>query len=475
MTDVLTPDLCVIGGGAAGLAAAAVGAAFGISVVLVEERRLGGECLHTGCVPSKALIAAARSAHAVQTASRFGIRAEPPDIDFSAVMEHVRAVVSVVGRSDTAERFGGLGVKVISGRARFTGPRVVAAAGKEIRARRTVIATGSRPFVPPIPNLETVPFLTNETVFGLARRPGHLIVIGGGATGLELGQAFWRLGSRVTVLDAGDALAGADPELTALLVESLREEGVVIRDNVRIARAARRGRAGVRITLEGAGEPVPIDGTHLLIATGRRANLDDLGLAEARIVAEEDGIAVDDRLRTSNRRVYAIGDVVKGSRSTHSAADQAARVMRSTLFRFGGRRRAEHIPFALFTDPELAQIGLSESDARRRFRGVQVLRWPLSENDRARTDRCTRGMVKVVATRRGAILGVSILGQQAGELIAPWSLALSQHLSVRDVLSAVLPYPTLSEAGKRAAMEFYVPKLASPLMKRVIGLLRAFG
>lgn len=475
MSTVLTPDICVIGGGAAGLTVAAAAASFGVSTVLIEKDRLGGECLHSGCVPSKALIAAAARAHDVRTASRFGVMAAEPEIDFTAVMTHVREVIATVGRNDTAERFGGLGVTVLHGAARFSGPRTVVVGESEIRARRFLVATGSRPLIPPIPNLETVPYLTNETIFGLVRRPTHLMVVGAGPTGLELAQAFRRLGSEVSVLEAGSAIASADREMAALLLESLRSEGIAIRENARIARVARRGRSGIRLTLDEPGGPAQLDGTQLLIAAGRRPNVEDLGLADARVTVGPAGIAVDSRMRTSNRRIYAIGDVVNGPHSTHLAGEQAAHVVRGILFRLGGRQRLERVPSAIFTDPEFARVGWTEAEARQRVRGVQVMRWPFSENDRAQTGRRTRGCVKLVSDRRGRILGAEILGDEAGELIALWSLAVTHGLTLRSVVSTVMPYPTLSESGRRAALAFYAAKLRSPWVRRLIRFLRIFG
>jgi len=471
----LTPDICVIGAGSAGLTIAAAAAAFGVSVVLIEKNRMGGECLNTGCVPSKALIAAASRAEAVRQAGRFGIVVDEPQTDFAAVMAHVNDVIAAIAPNDSEDRFTGLGVTVIRGHARFKDRQTVSVADVEIRARRFVVATGSRPAVPPIPNIETVPHLTNETIFGLQRRPNHLIVIGGGPVGLELAQAFRRLGSEVTVLEAARPLARDDPELSALLVESLRREGVDIREGANVVRVARRGRSGVRLTLEHGGEETHVDGTHLLVAAGRRADLDELGLEQAGIEFDPDGIKVNDRLRTRNRRVYAIGDAAGGPRLTHWASYQAGLVVRSILFRFGGRLRPEILPWATFTDPELAHVGLSEEEARRRHGAITILRWPFSENDRAQTERSTRGFVKVIATRRGRIVGADILGRDAGELIAPYVLAVSGGMSVKRFVDGVFPYPTRSEAARRAAIGFYTPKLGSPWVNRLIRLMRKLG
>jgi pyruvate/2-oxoglutarate dehydrogenase complex dihydrolipoamide dehydrogenase (E3) component len=474
--ELLAPDICVIGAGSAGLTVAAAAAAFGVSVVLVEKARMGGDCLNTGCVPSKALIAAARHAEMIRQADRFGVQAGEPDIDFAAVMAHVRETIEAIAPNDSVERFTGLGVIVLKGEARFKDRRTVVVGATEIAARRFVIATGSRPALPPIGNLEAVPYLTNETVFDLKRRPSQLIVVGAGPIGLEMAQAFSRLGSEVTVLEAGTALAHDDRELTALLLETLRAEGIDIREGVNAVRVARRGRSGIRVTVETGGETSYVDGSHLLIAAGRKADVEGLGLEEAGIAFDQRGIRINARLRTRNRRVYAIGDAVSGNpQFTHWAGYQAGLVVRSALFRFGGKLQPDILPWVTFTEPELAHVGLSEAEARRRHKTIRILRWPFSENDRAQTERATRGFVKIIATSRGRIVGADILGREAGELIAPLALAVAGGMNVKSLATAVFPYPTRAEATRRAAVGFYAAKLDSPWLKRIIGLLRKLG
>jgi pyruvate/2-oxoglutarate dehydrogenase complex dihydrolipoamide dehydrogenase (E3) component len=475
MSEVLTPDICVIGAGAAGLTMAAAAAAFGASVVLVEKDRMGGDCLNTGCVPSKALLAAAKRVQAIRGAHGFGIEASEPVVDFAAVRNHVRQAIAAIEPNDSAERFTGLGVAVIRGTARFKDKQTIVVGTTDIRARRYVLATGSRPAVPPIPNLDAVPYLTNETIFDLPRRPGHLIIVGGGPVGLEMAQAFRRLGSEVTVLEAGKAVAKDDPELAALLLEDLRSEGIAIREGAEVTRVARRGRTGVRVTFSHSEAGDHVDGTHVLLAAGRRPDLDGLGLAEAGIAHDQRGIDVNARLRTTNPRVYAIGDATGGPQLTHWASYQAGLVVRSILFRFGGKVRQDILPWVTFTDPELAHVGLTEAEARRRHKHVQVLRWPFSENDRAQAERATRGLVKVLVTKRGKVVGVDILGHNAGELIAPWAVAIAARLSVKHFAAAVFPYPTVSEAAKRAAIAFYTPKLQSRPVRWALRFARLLG
>lgn len=475
MVERLTPDICVIGAGSGGLSVAAAAAAFGVEVVLIEQARMGGECLNSGCVPSKALIAAARHAHLANASEPFGVSVQGVDVAFAKVRDHVRGVIAAIAPNDSKERFGGLGVRVIDGTARFKDARTVAVGEDiEVRARRFVIATGSLPSLPAIDGLDQTPHLTNETIFDLAACPRHLIVIGAGPVGLELAQAFRRLGAAVTVLEAATPLAADDPECAAVVLDRLTREGVVIRSGITIAGVKRDG-FKVRVTLSGPDGEQTVEGSDLLVAAGRKPNVDGLDLASARIRHEPRGITVDRRLRTSNRKVYAVGDVAGGPRFTHVANYQAGLVVRNALFRLPARVNPDAIPWVTFTDPELAHVGLDERRARERYHVVRVLRWPFAENDRAQTERATVGHIKVVTTRRGRVLGATIVGAQAGELIAPWTLAVGQRMNIRAMASVILPYPTLAEAGKRAAMTYFYPSLTTPFVRRIIALMRRFG
>ncbi len=475
MAKPLRPDICVIGAGSGGLTVAAAAAAFGVSVVLVEKGRMGGDCLNYGCVPSKALIAAGRRAQAMREAAPFGVEPVEPDIEFRKVHRHVKQVIAEIAPNDSAERFRAMGVRVIEAEARFTGKRTVVAGDQEIRARRFVIATGSSPAVPPIPGLDEVGFLTNETVFELTRRPSHLVIVGGGPVGMELAQAHRRLGSQVTVIEAAAVLGHEDPELARVVASRLREEGVTIREHTTVSRVERHGRYGVRLHLEHADGASTVEGSHLLVATGRRPNVDGLGLEAAKIAFGDNGIKVSSKLRTTNRRVYAIGDVAGGPQFTHVANYQAGLVVRSILFRLPARQDTAHLPRAMFTDPEIAQVGQTEAEARRRHGTVRVLRWPYAENDRAVAERTTSGFVKMVTDRKGRILGVGIVGKDAAEMINFWSLALTQGLTTRDVATHVAPYPTLTEIGKRAAISYFSESTRRPAVRRLIRLLRLFG
>lgn len=457
-------DIAVIGAGSGGLTVAAAAAQFGQKVVLFEKGEMGGDCLNFGCVPSKALLAAAKHAQAMRSAARFGIAAGEPDVDFPAVMGHVRRAIAAIAPNDSQQRFEGLGVTVVRAAARFTGPTTLEAAGERFTARRLVIATGSRPAVPPIPGLAEVPFLTNETLFANDVLPAHLVIIGGGPIGLEMAQAHRRLGARVTVIEAATPLAQDDPELAAVVLQRLRAEGVEVLAATTVARVSRHDHG---ITVEAGGARVT--GSHLLLATGRRPNVEALGLEAAGIAFTPKGITIDTGLRTSNRRAYAIGDVA-GGRFTHEAGYQAGIVIRNALFGLPAKAGAM-IPHVTYTDPELAQAGLTEAQARAiHGDAIRVLRWPFRENDRAQAEGTVEGLVKLVTTGRGRILGAGIAGPLAGELIQPWVLAIERGLKAGAMAGAVLPYPTRGEASRRAAIGYFSGFASNPLVRRVIGV-----
>jgi pyruvate/2-oxoglutarate dehydrogenase complex dihydrolipoamide dehydrogenase (E3) component len=470
VSQTLTPDLCVIGAGSGGLAVAAGAVQMGASVVLVERGRMGGDCLNYGCVPSKSLLASAKLADAWRHGGEFGVFYEPPRIDFAAVADSVERVIAGLAPNDSQERFERLGVRVIRAEARFVDRRTVQAGDTLIRPRRFVIATGSRPVVPPIPGLDHVPYLTNETVFANRERPEHLIVIGGGAVGIELAQAHRRLGSAVTVIDAGPLLPREDPELAGRLTALLAEEGIALQPSVDVA-GVERNDSGVAVVLAN-GEH--IIGSHLLLAAGRRPDTAALNLDAAAIETTPHGIKLDRRLRTTNRHIFAIGDAAGGPQFTHVALYHAGIVIRNALFRLPARVDYRALPWVTYTDPELAQAGLTEMAARAQGT-VRIERWPFADNDRARTERDTAGEVKIVTRRNGRILGATILGSGAGDLILPWALAISQNLKIAALANLIVPYPTRGEAGKRAAGAYYTPTLFAPRTRRLVRLLARFG
>lgn len=473
MAKILTPDICVIGGGAAGLSVAAGAAAFGVPVVLVEHGRMGGDCLNYGCVPSKALIAAAKHADAIRKAAEFGIASAEPIVDHEHLTARIQSVIEAIAPHDSAERFTSLGVEVIKETARFVDDRTVAAGDRMIRARRFVIATGSSPAIPPIPGLAETPFLTNETLFGLKRLPRHLLVIGAGAVGLEMAGAHRRLGADVTVVDSAAALSGQDPELAAIVLDGLRAEGMLLHERT-VIRSAEQTETGIRLICENESGPFEIEGSDLLVAAGRAPNHGSLDLDAAGIRHCPKHVEVGADLRTSNRRVYAVGDAA-GGLFTHQASYHARLVLQQILFRLPGRERTTIVPQVIFTAPELAQVGLTEERARESARGARTVRLDFSASDRARTDGLDRGLIKIVVGRRGRVLGAGIAGPGAGEMIGLWAFAVANRLTLRHFQTYVAPYPTLSEIGKQAAISYYSPMARNRLLRTAIRFLRNFG
>ena len=474
MEEELKPDLCVIGAGSGGLSVAAAAAQLGVPVVLIEKGRMGGDCLNYGCVPSKALLAAGKRAEAVRTAGEFGVDVMEAQVDHARVHDHVHGVIAAIAPNDSAERFTGLGVRVIAAKASFLDKQTVEAGHYLIRARRFVLATGSSPVIPPIPGLDGVSHYTNETIFDINERVQHLIVLGGGPIGMELAQAHRMLGAHVTVIDAATFLGNEDPEAAQIVIERLTEQGVILHPGTRVERVE-RALQGVAVHIGKGGETEIIKGSHLLVATGRKPNVKGMNLERGGIVYDANGIKVNEQMKTSNPLVYAIGDAAGGQQFTHLANYHAGIVIRNALFRLRPRVSAAAIPRVTYTDPELAQVGLTEAEARKRYRRIRILRWPYADNDRAQAERTTHGFIKAITRKNGEILGCTIVGAEAGELIQLWVMALAKRMRVGDLTGLVLPYPTLSELSKRVAYTFYQPSLSSRFLRAVIDFLRRFG
>ena len=472
MTNTIKTDLCIIGGGSGGLSVAAGAVQMGADVVLLEGHKMGGDCLNYGCVPSKALLAAGKHAHWMTSGQEFGITPAAPKVDFAATKRHVASVIKGIEPHDSVERFEGLGVKVISEYAAFISPNEVKAGDTIIKARRFVIATGSSPFVPPIPGLKNVPYDTNETIFQNMERPEHLIVIGGGPIGLEMAQAHRRLGSKVTVLEGFKALGKDDPEIAAIALERLRAEGIEIVEGALASEIV--GKSG-DITVKTKDGP-DYKGTHLLMAVGRKTNIDKLNLEAAGIETTRTGVKVDASLKTTNRKVYAIGDAAGGLQFTHVAGYHAGVIIKSALFGMPSKATDRHIPWATYTDPEIAQVGLTEAAAKEMHGDkVEVVRFEYKDNDRARAELATTGLIKVMVLK-GRPVGVSIVGYQAGELINLWAMAIANNLKMSAVAAMVAPYPTIGEINKRAAGAYFGPKLFnSKMVKKVVGFVQKLG
>ena len=472
MSKELNVDLCVIGAGSGGLSVAAGAVQMGASVALIEKAEMGGDCLNHGCVPSKALLAAAKSAHAHRSGAKFGVEAHDPTVDFAAVNAHVKGVIAGIAPHDSQERFEGLGCTVIRDGAKFVGATTVEAGGYTIEARRVIISSGSSPFVPPIDGLEDTPYFTNETIFNNTELPERLIVVGGGPIGMEMAQAHRRLGSDVVVLEGAKALGKDDPELTAIALDNLRAEGLDIREGALAERVSHDG-AKIQVHLKG-GEIVV--GTHLLMAVGRKANVEGLNLEKAGVKYSRRGIDVGANLKTSNKKIYAIGDVTGGLQFTHVAGYHAGVVIRSALFKmFWAKASTDHIPWVTYVDPEIAHVGMTEPQAKKKFgMGVSVLRFEANETDRAQAERTGKGLIKVVL-KGSRIVGASIVGKGAGEMIHLWAFAIANKQKIGAMAGYVAPYPTLGEASKRVAGSHYTPKLFSDRTRKIVRFLSKFG
>ncbi len=469
--STLKADLCIIGAGSGGLSVAAGAAQLGRKVILLEKGEMGGDCLNYGCVPSKALLAAAKHAASARKAAQFGVNLPEPDIDFPAVMDHVRSVIASIEPHDSQERFEGLGVTVIREAGVFSSADVIQAGPHKIKAKHIIIATGSRPFIPPIEGLSETPFLTNETIFENREQPAHLIIIGGGPIGVEMAQAHRRLGSAVTIIEGGKLLSRDDRQAVQVVRDALVTEGITIKQGAHAEKVSRQN-AGVTVTLKDGEE---ITGTHLLIATGRTPNVEGLELENAGIEYDRRGIKTDNRLRTSAKRIYAIGDVASGPQFTHMAGDHASTIIRNVLFKAPSKRNDAITPHVTYTDPELASVGLTQ-EAARAVHGdaIKTARFSYADNDRARAEKRTEGFITIVTKKNGEILGATIVGLNAGELIHPWAVALANKRKVSDFTAYIAPYPTLGELTKRAAGAWYTPTLFSNRTRMLVRLLGAF-
>ncbi|WP_377511206.1 dihydrolipoyl dehydrogenase family protein [Octadecabacter sp. R77987] len=468
MTRIKT-DICIIGAGSGGLSIAAGAVQMGAKVVLLEGHKMGGDCLNYGCVPSKALIASAKQAYAMGHGAALGVADVVPAVDYAAAKDHVHDVIATIAPVDSVERFEGLGVNVITEYGRFISPTEVQAGDTVIEARRFVIATGSGPFVPPIPGLADVKVYTNEDIFDLRTRPDHLIIVGGGPIGMEMAQAHVRLGSKVTVIEGAVAMGKDDPEMAAIVLDNLRAEGVEILEGAQAEKVSGKGKKITVHTPKG-----DITGTHLLMAVGRKVNIDKLDLDAGNVAYDRGGVTVGDNLRsTTNKKVYAVGDVAGGMQFTHVAGYHAGVVIRSMLFGLPSKQRSDHIPWATYTDPELSQVGLTEAQARDKHGDrLEVVRFEFEHNDRAIAERKTKGLIKVMVVK-GKPVGASIAGHQAGELIGMWAMAIANGLKMSAIANTVLPYPTIGEVNKRAAGAYFSPRLFdSAMVKRVVGFVQ---
>jgi len=460
-----TRDLVVIGGGAGGLVVASVASQLGLKVTLIEkEERLGGDCLHTGCVPSKTLIRVAKVASLMRRGAEFGLQAFAPRVDLGRVNDHVQSVIDHIQVHDDPQRFRGYGCEVLFGHARFLDPYRVEVGGRAIRGRRFVVATGSVPAIPPIEGLEAGAFVTNEDLFSLRELPRRLLVLGGGAIGLEMAQAFARLGSQVTVVEAlPQLLSQEDPELAEALRALLQAQGLSIHTATRVERVASREGSHRLYCREGP----TLEADRILVATGRRPAVSGLGLEAAGVECDRRGLVVDRRMRSSQRHIYACGDVCGPYPFTHMAEYQAGIVLSNAVFHFPKRVDYRVVPWVTYTDPELARVGLTEGQAREAGLEPTVLRFPFKDMDRALTDSEPHGLSKYVV-HKGKILGASILGPHAGELIHEVALAMKTGAGIAQLSATIHAYPTLAQIHRRTVNTWYGQRLFSARTRRIV-------
>ncbi len=466
--QLLYTDFCVIGGGSGGLSFAAGAAQMDASVILLERHKMGGDCLNYGCIPSKALIAAAKFGHMLKEGNKFGWPLAKPQVNFQEVHNHVHSVIKAISPHDSVKRFTKLGVKVILAEARFLDEATVETDTFLIKAKRFIIATGSKPFIPPIDGLSTVSYYTNESIFDLTTLPEHLLIMGGGPIGIEMAQAFCRFGSKVTVLEAGIALSKDDLYMANKLKELLRHEGMEINENMQIASVKQTDHGVQVICKDTQGQERKIDASHLLIAAGRQPNIDTLNLAAAKVLTSPKGIITNASLQTSNSKIYALGDCVGGYQFTHVAGYHAGLAIRHSIFRLRTIMQTKAIPWVTYTDPELAHVGWLENQLQSQNIAYKVLQLDFEDNDRAQTERRTEGSIKVLVSPKGDVLGVTILGLHGGELIYPWVMAIQNKLKISAITNSIAPYPTLNDINKRVAGSFYTEKIFGANMKKIV-------
>ena len=470
----LKADIAIIGGGAAGLSTAAGAAMLDLDVVLFEKGEMGGDCLNYGCVPSKALLTAAKYAQNFRDANKYGIDAGAPSIDWEKVKAHVQKAIDTIAPVDSQERFEGLGCTVVREHAKFKDANTIVSDSVEVKAKRIIIATGSTAFVPPIPGIAETPYVTNEEIFHLPEFPKQLLILGGGVIGMEMAQAFQRLGSEVTVIEMGKAMGRSDPDHAAIVIQQLRDEGVSILEGHKAVHISGTDGA-VTVGMDVDGVEKSVSGTHLLVAVGRKAAIGGLDLEAGNVDNDGRHITVGETLRSSsNKKVWALGDVAGKGQFTHQAGWHASVFTRRALFK--QRTKADSLPppAVTYTSPELAQLGLSEAEARAKYGdAVKTTSFPFHENDRAIAEGKTLGEAKIIY-KGSKILGANIVGEGAGDIIQLVSVAMSNKLKLTALTNFISPYPTRAEVVKRAASAAYTDVVFGSKMKRLVSILKRF-
>ena len=458
-------DFVVIGAGSAGLTGARFAAQLGVRVALVERSRTGGDCTWTGCVPSKALISVAKTAHRMRTAGSQGLDPVEPEVDFRRVMARVRGPISDIHSRESPETLAKEGIEVVEGAARFLDDHTVSAGHRTLYGRKILIATGAAPVVPGIPGLSDAKFFTYHDIWSIEDLPRHLLVVGGGPIGCELAQAFRRLGSRVTLIEALDRLLPQVPlEASSILSSRLAEEGAALRMGTPVESVQQ---LPYRVAILAGGDR--IEGDVLLVAVGRRPNLDGLDLDEAGVAHGRQGVFVSSRLRTNKRHIYAAGDCTGGPQFTHYAGWQGFMAVRNALLPGASRGVMDGVPWAVFTDPEFAHTGMTEEQARERYGNrAKVCHWPMERVDRAVVEGDTAGFLRVIYKKNGTVLGATIVAKRAADMIHEWTLAIHRRMKIWDLARTIHVYPTLSMAAMEATTDIQVSRMLDGVQGRVI-------
>lgn len=466
--ETLVGDICIIGAGSGGLSVAAAASQMGAKVILCEGDKMGGDCLNYGCVPSKALIEASRTFKSIHHGKHFGIKTKHIEVDFSDIHQHILNVIQTIEKHDSVERFEGLGVKVIQHPAHFIDNHTIQAGHYQIHAKHTVIATGSHAMIPDIPGLTELDYLTNENIFSLDKKPNRLAIIGGGPIGCEIANAYALLGTEVLLLEATpQILAPADKEARAVIKSALINAGVTIFEDIKITHIS-----NIENDYQIQTNKDTFQASHLLIATGRTPNIQSLKLENTSIKYNKKGIEVDKRMRTSQKRIFAIGDIASPYQFTHAAGYQASIVIQNILFKLPSKVSYDAFPWVIYTTPELAHTGMSLTMAA--TKNASLLKYPYCDNDRAIAGKHTEGFIKVAVGKKGVILGVTIVGEHAGELISPWSIAIKAKLNIKQMASFIAPYPSLTDISKRVAGSYFTPLLFSKKTKRIVKFLMKY-
>jgi pyruvate/2-oxoglutarate dehydrogenase complex dihydrolipoamide dehydrogenase (E3) component len=468
-------DLIVIGAGSAGLFAASIANTLGAKTCLIEKRKLGGDCTWFGCVPSKALLKSAKVAHTINDASRFGLNLGDLNLDTDKVMSHVRGVIDEVAKEETPEVFEKRGITVIIGSPQFIDSNTIEINSKQIRAKKFIICTGSHPLVIPIEGLEGIDYLTNESIFSLDKLPDSLLVLGGGPIGVELSQALSRLGVKVTIIEMMDRiLFREEEEIASVVEEKLISEGIfIVAGKKAISFNKKDGK--VYVTVEDKHkEKEELSADNVLVAVGRAPNISGLGLEKAGVEYNNKVIVVNAYLQTTNKNIFAAGDIASPYQFTHVAAYQATVAVRNALFKRLAWQKAsyENIVWATFTDPEIVHLGLTESEARKKYKNIRIYTNDYTSSDRATTDREKDGFVKIVTDKKGFVLGAHISGAQASEIIQGLILAKSLKIPLAKLAPVLYIYPTLSQIVNKTAAKNMVEKINNPLIKFLVKLMR---